>query len=104
MSFPRLDAPLRTNEGFRSMEEDPDHHQIDERTRKIVVSPLVDIPSLDMIKDFPVSDELHLLHSGIFNACCAKKKFFQYFKRNNIFTKRCRKKMFNWLDIWQFQF
>lgn len=67
MCFPRIDAPSRTDASFRGI-EDPGHHQIDEKTKQIVISPFVEISpeDLDMIKDFPVADSLHLIESGNF--------------------------------------
>lgn len=64
--FPQFDAPLRTDQSFRER-EDALHHKED--------SPLEDlqssdgIPRLDMIRDFSVSDPLHLLHQGIMKYC-----------------------------------
>ncbi|KAB0803680.1 hypothetical protein PPYR_00650 [Photinus pyralis] len=60
MSFPRTDLPRRTNNSFRER-TDPDHHKEDS-------TPLEDLP-IDMIKDFPVGDSLHLLHLGIMKRC-----------------------------------
>lgn len=58
MSFPNINAPLRTNESFRSR-RDEEHHSIKDK------SPLENIEHIDMISDFVVADELHLLHLGI---------------------------------------
>ncbi|GAB0086309.1 uncharacterized protein DMENIID0001_003440 [Sergentomyia squamirostris] len=55
MSYANLNAPLRTDESFRGR-IDEDHHRED--------SPMEELP-IDMIKDFPVSDSLHLLHQGV---------------------------------------
>lgn len=55
MTFPQINAELRTNEEFRS-NADPNHHR--------TTTPLVDLP-IDMILDFPSCDALHLLHLGI---------------------------------------
>lgn len=57
MSFPKINSPLRTDEGFR-LRLDEDHHSSE-------TSPLEEIEGIDMIKDFIVADELHLLHLGI---------------------------------------
>ncbi|KAB0792124.1 hypothetical protein PPYR_14085 [Photinus pyralis] len=59
MSFPRIDLPRRTDLDFRKW-TDPDHHK--------EISPLQVLP-IDMIKDFPVADSLHLLHLGIMKRC-----------------------------------
>lgn len=53
--FTNINAKLRTNESFRS-KNDPAHHKGE--------TPLTDLP-IDMISDFPVGDELHLLHLGL---------------------------------------
>lgn len=53
--FTKLNAKARTNESFRS-KEDPQHHKGE--------TPLSDLP-IDMVLDFPVGDELHLLHLGL---------------------------------------
>lgn len=61
-----MDAPLRTDVGFRNR-EDVLHHKEN--------SPLENlkshdgIPRLDMIRDFSVSDSLHLLHQGVMKFC-----------------------------------
>lgn len=55
MSYPNIDAALRTDAGFRQM-VDEDHHK--------EITPLVFLP-IDMIKDFVVADSLHLLDLGI---------------------------------------
>lgn len=65
MSFPRTDAPLRTDAGFRSTLEDPEHHQVDTKSKEIIITPLAEIKDLDLIKDFPVADSLHLIDAGI---------------------------------------
>lgn len=57
MSFLNIYAPPRTNSEFRS-QYDEDHHDKEK-------SPLEIIEEIDMIKDFIVADELHLLHLGI---------------------------------------
>lgn len=62
MTFPRIaetdherERELRTDDLFRRRFQ-PEHHQLR--------SLLEDLP-IDMIRDFPVSDELHLLNLGI---------------------------------------
>lgn len=66
VSFPNFSAQIRTDTSFRDR-CDPLHHN--ER------SPLEDItlpnssPFLDMIKDFPTSDSLHLLEEGVMKRC-----------------------------------
>lgn len=55
MIFTNIDARPRTNESFRA-KADIRHHKGD--------TPLTDLP-IDMILDFPVGDELHLLHLGL---------------------------------------
>lgn len=55
MSFPRIDAPLRTDTSFRNR-EDPDHHNMD---------PVLEKLPIDMVKDFVVADSLHLLDLGM---------------------------------------
>lgn len=54
MSFPRIDCPLRTDEGFRKR-EDEDHHKFNSCIEKLPI---------DMVADFPVADSLHLLDLG----------------------------------------
>lgn len=63
MSYPKFDAPPRSDEDFR-MKRDPDHHQINGLTRQFLISPLENLP-IDMIKDFVIGDSLHLLDLGI---------------------------------------
>lgn len=55
MTFPQMQSPPRTDDGFRAR-NDPAHHH--------TVSPFVDLP-IDMVQDFPVCDALHLLHVGL---------------------------------------
>lgn len=59
MSFPHLDAPLRTNETFRQKTQ-PTHHKDD--------SPFEDL-DVDMVKKFTIADSLHLLHHGVMKKC-----------------------------------
>lgn len=55
ISFPNIDAPLRSDESFR-MRIDEDHHKYK--------SPLEEL-KIDMVKDVIVADELHFLELGI---------------------------------------
>lgn len=59
MSFPNINAPLRTDETFRQRHQQP-HHKL--------ASPLEDL-SINMIKSFPICDPLHLLHQGVMKKC-----------------------------------
>lgn len=59
MTFPRFDCPRRTNTSFRNR-HDPIHHK--------EYSPIEELP-MDLVRDFPVSDSLHLLHLGIMKKC-----------------------------------
>lgn len=59
MSFPRIDCPRRTDNNFR-MKIDSDHHK--------ETSPLEKLP-IDMVKDFPVADSLHLIDLGLMKKC-----------------------------------
>lgn len=59
MSFPRIDAPRRSDFSFRSR-SDEDHHKID--------SPIEEL-KINMVEDFPVADSLHLLDLGIMKKC-----------------------------------
>ena len=56
MIFPELNAPLRTDSDFRSRIYER-HHKHD--------SILEEIIGIDMIKDFPIGDALHLIDLGI---------------------------------------
>lgn len=55
MSFPQTNCELRTDLSFRRREH-PEHH--------IEHSIIENLP-IDMIRDFPTSDPLHLLELGI---------------------------------------
>lgn len=57
--FPRADCERRTNENFRARQYGS-HHKQD--------SPLLLLP-IDMIKDFPAGDSLHLLDLGVMKKC-----------------------------------
>lgn len=59
MSFSTIDAMLRTDTSFRNRDH-PDHHKD--------YSILEELP-IDMIKDIPVSDPLHLLDHGVMRKC-----------------------------------
>lgn len=56
MIYPDTDAPLRTDKDFRSRVYEG-HHRNDTILESIV--------GLDMVKDFPVGDSLHLIDLGI---------------------------------------
>lgn len=53
--FSDLGAAERTDKSFRE-QHNPNHHR--------GKTPLLDLP-IDMVRDFPVGDELHLLHLGL---------------------------------------
>ena len=57
ISFPQ------TNTSFRNR-SNPEHHQKDKTTDEFLKSPLEDLP-IDMIKDIPVADALHLIDLGL---------------------------------------
>lgn len=63
MSYPRFNAPLRTDEDFRNR-KDPDHHQVDGLTRLFVSSPLERLP-INMVENFVICDDLHFAYLGI---------------------------------------
>lgn len=69
MTFPELNAQLRTDEDFR-LGKYEGHHK--KRTC------LETIPGLDMIKDFPIGDPLHIIDLGV------TKKFLQGWKIGNL--------------------
>lgn len=54
--FPETRCPLRTDDGFRKKLYG-NHHKAD--------SPLLQLPNIDMVNDFPVADSLHLIDLGI---------------------------------------
>lgn len=56
MVFPDLNARPRTDEAFRN-QSDPGHHR--------GITPLIEVPSMDLIRDIVIGDELHLLHLGL---------------------------------------
>lgn len=62
MAFAEFDKTNRTDADFRNR-RDPDHHKEEK-------SPLEDLmkdgkPTVDMVRDFPTSDPLHLLEGGV---------------------------------------
>lgn len=59
MSFTTIDAMLRTDTSFRNRDH-PDHHK--------GYTILEELP-IDMIKDIPVSEPLHLLDHGVMRKC-----------------------------------
>lgn len=59
MSFPRYDFDKRTDEQF-GMREIPAHHR---------ETSLIEKLQIDMIKDFVIADELHLIHLGLMKRC-----------------------------------
>lgn len=63
MSYPNFEAPERTDDDFRN-KRDAEHHKVNGLTREFLRSPLEDLP-IDMVKDFVIADDLHLLHHGI---------------------------------------
>lgn len=56
MSFPNINAALRSDSTFRS-KADPLHHD--------KYSIIEEIRNFDVVLDFPISDPLHLLHIGV---------------------------------------
>ncbi|XP_055846427.1 uncharacterized protein LOC129912270 [Episyrphus balteatus] len=68
MSFPRLDCPRRTHLDFIS-KTDEDHHLWDSRTMQYYHTPLEEIQGIDMIKNFPIADSMHLIELGITKRC-----------------------------------
>ena len=56
VTFPEVDAPLRTDMSFRAMSDKHHHNNKD-------VSPLLDLP-IDMVLDFPI-DYMHLVCLGV---------------------------------------
>lgn len=56
MSFPRTACNKRTNESFRQRSQ-PQHHN--------ELRSLLEQLEIDMVDDFPTSDPLHLIHSGL---------------------------------------
>lgn len=59
MSFPRIDAPRRSDASFRN-QDDEDHHK--------EISPMQELP-INMVEDFPIADSLHLLDLGVMKKC-----------------------------------
>lgn len=54
-----LKAALRTNESFRNR-LNPQHHKS---------YSIMEMLEIDMIKDFPIADPLHLLELGLMKRC-----------------------------------
>lgn len=59
MSFPRTDAMMKTDENFRDRTQ-PTHHKERSKFEEL---------EIDMIKQFPTSDSLHLLDLGVIKRC-----------------------------------
>lgn len=76
MSFPVINAPRRTNETFRQKKQ-PGHHN--------EVSPFEEL-NIDMVKAFPISDPLHLLHQGVM-----KKLLLRWIGRVKGYTRKWSK-------------
>lgn len=57
---------MRTDESFRCR-HDPPHHKEKSPLESIELS--AGQPFLNMVKDFPVSDDLHLIHEGVTKRC-----------------------------------
>lgn len=66
MSFPRTNAQKRSNESFRARTQIEHHHD----SRSLIEF----INEVDMIKDFPTSDPLHLLDLGVMRKCLIRWK------------------------------
>lgn len=60
VSFSDLDCTSRCNNDFQ-IRKQPLHHK--------EKSPLEDLISIDMVRDFPCSDPLHLLEQGVIKRC-----------------------------------
>lgn len=78
-----FNAPKRTDSGFRERQQ-PIHHK-----EKKILEDLVDVagkPLIDMIKQFPVCDPLHLLHEGVM-----KRLFRIWMKGTNLFKQKWSK-------------
>ncbi|XP_055686583.1 uncharacterized protein LOC129791928 isoform X2 [Lutzomyia longipalpis] len=73
MSFPNLNAQKRTNESFRQRKNISHHRE----------SSVIERLPVDMVKDFPISDDLHLLHQGVMKRMCS----LWIAGRNNYYTK-----------------
>lgn len=67
MSFPQTNLPLRQDEDFRNKKYSA-HHQTSPSTGDFIVSPLENLP-IDMVKDIPIADSLHLFDLGIMKRC-----------------------------------
>lgn len=75
MIFPQLNAPLRNDRDFRAKLYEGHHKSI---------SILEDIQGLDMIKDFPIGDSLHLIDLGIM------KRFLTGWKSGSLGNKNAK--------------
>lgn len=60
--YTNTNSTLRTNQSFRLQS------QIQHHNNNRIRTPLEKIVNLDMINDFPVSDDLHLIHLGVMKA------------------------------------
>ncbi|XP_049308598.1 uncharacterized protein LOC125777540 [Bactrocera dorsalis] len=61
--YPDLKCALRTKENFVT-QTDVNHHLRDKNTQQLLVSPLLQIPNFDPVKDFPL-DIMHLLFLNV---------------------------------------
>ncbi|XP_036329668.1 uncharacterized protein LOC118741800 [Rhagoletis pomonella] len=68
MSFPRLDCRRRTHLDFIN-KVDEDHHLWNSRMRQFYHTPLEEIEGIDMIKNFPIADSMHVIELGITKRC-----------------------------------
>lgn len=59
MSFPQLDCARRTDDSFRNRNQKEHHKE----------TSLIEEIKIDMIRDFPTSDSLHLLDLGVMRKC-----------------------------------
>lgn len=93
MSFPDLDAPLRTDSSFRNR-ANTQHH----KNRS-----LLENLNIDMVYSFPSSDPLHLLDLGVMKRCLVRwvfgeKSYSQKWNKNKVAVvsqqlESCRKYM-----------
>lgn len=99
MSFHRIvvtqterDKELRTDKKFRERYQ-PEHH--------LQRSPLEDLP-IDMVKQIPVSDSLHLIDLGIMKRFELDQKYISVNSRNFIVTFVCFQFFLGcYLDGWE---
>lgn len=66
MSFPNTSAAERTNNSFRLREQKEHHHPERSAVERLLC--------VDMVKDFPIADALHLLELGITKRCLTRWK------------------------------